>query len=92
MKKTDFGKDFEWGVTICAFQNEGCPTADGKDSWSHRNIIEWFCRYVEIWINEYKDKVNNWIVMNEPMTFVGLGYSETQKRTIKDSVYGFNNS
>nr|WP_321450549.1 GH1 family beta-glucosidase [uncultured Carboxylicivirga sp.] len=175
MKKTDFGKDFEWGVTICAFQNEGCPTADGKgpsiwdtftanpeninnnyvigeassfytlykkdiatakslgldvfrfsiswpriipngtgavnhdgiafyhkviDSclqqgltpyitlyhwdlpqaiedkggWNNRNIIEWFCNYVEICVDEYKDKVQNWIVMNEPMTFVGLGH------------------
>ncbi len=30
MKKSDFDNDFEWGVTISAFQNEGYANADGK--------------------------------------------------------------
>ncbi|MCU4164465.1 glycoside hydrolase family 1 protein [Carboxylicivirga caseinilyticus] len=47
---------------------------EDKGGWSNREIIGWFNKYVEISVNEYKDKVSNWIVMNEPMTFVGLGY------------------
>ena len=49
-------------------------TLENKGGWSNRDIIEWFSKYVEICITEYKNKVSNWIVMNEPMTFVGLGH------------------
>lgn len=30
MKREDFGKDFSWGVTLSAFQNEGFANAEGK--------------------------------------------------------------
>ncbi len=187
MNKSDFDNDFEWGVTISAFQNEGYATVNGKGpsiwdtftsntdninnndqigeaasfftkyeedialaksmgfetfrfslswsrilplgvgeplteglefyhkvidtcikyqlkpcitlyhwdlpqaledlgGWNNRDSITWFCSYVKICINTYKSKVTNWVVMNEPMTFVGLGhfmaYHAPQKKGI----------
>ncbi len=42
--------------------------------WTTRAIIHWFSQYSEFCTKEYGDKVKNWIVLNEPMTFTGLGY------------------
>jgi beta-glucosidase len=175
LRKTNFGKDFKWGVTISAFQNEGAAFEDGKSAsiwdtftsdiqnindgnapgetsgfyqnykkdikqarklgfgvfrfsiswpriipdgkgesnqkgidfynrvidachdegiepwvtiyhwdlpqcledeggWTNRDILKWFSNYVEVVTTAYGDRVKHWIVMNEPMTFVGLGY------------------
>ncbi|PWE00846.1 glycoside hydrolase family 1 protein [Marinilabilia rubra] len=175
LKKKDFGKDFKWGVTISAFQNEGAAFEDGKSAsiwdtftsdsenvndgespgstsdfyhnykkdikrarklgfkvfrfslswpriipdgkgepnplgidfynrvidtclkqslepwvtiyhwdlpqvledeggWTNREILQWFSNYVEVVTSAFGDRVKHWIVMNEPMTFVGLGY------------------
>ena len=174
-KKTDFGKDFKWGVTISAFQNEGAPFEDGKSAsiwdtftsdvqnindsqlpgetagfyhhfkkdikrarklgfkvfrfslswpriipdgkgtpnqkgidfynqvidtclnqglepwvtiyhwdlpqvledeggWTNREVLQWFANYVEVVTSAFGNRVKHWVVMNEPMTFVGLGY------------------
>lgn len=175
MDKNEFGKDFQWGVTISAFQNEGHAFDDGKGlsiwdvfvadknqlntedeighatnfyetyeddirlarslginvfrfsiswsrllpdgigpvnkkgvefyhkvidtclkfniqpyvtlyhwdlpnvletqgGWTNPMIIQWFEEYVELCIQSFGNKVTHWIIVNEPMTFVGLGY------------------
>jgi len=45
-----------------------------KGGWTNREIISWFNDYVSFCTKEYGDKVKNWMVMNEPAAFVGLGY------------------
>jgi beta-glucosidase len=47
---------------------------EDKGGWSNRMVIEWFKNYTEVVTLAYKDKVKNWMVLNEPMAFVGLGY------------------
>lgn len=175
LRKKNFGKDFKWGVTLSAFQNEGAAFEDGKSpsiwdaftsdiqnindgnapgetsgfyhnyqedirqtgklgfgvfrfslswpriipdgkgkpnpkgidfynrvidacleeglepwitiyhwdlpqiledegGWTNRAILQWFSNYVEEVTSAFGDRVKHWIVMNEPMTFVGLGY------------------
>ncbi len=175
LKRNQFGKDFKWGVTISAFQNEGWANADGKGAsiwdtftnntsninngdeignaanfykqyeqdillakqigldvfrfsiswsrilpngtgsinnegidyynriidcclshqltpyitlyhwdlpqaledqggWTNRQIVHWFLDYTQICIQHFGDRVKHWVVMNEPMTFTGLGY------------------
>lgn len=49
-------------------------TLENKGGWTNRNIIDWFSEYVEFCTKEYGNKVKKWIVLNEPMSFVGLGY------------------
>ncbi|WP_139957179.1 GH1 family beta-glucosidase [Flavicella sediminum] len=45
-----------------------------KGGWTNREILHWFAHYVEFCSLEYGDKVKNWMVLNEPMSYVGLGY------------------
>ena len=49
-------------------------TLQNKGGWTNREIIDWFKEYASICLNEYKDKVKNWMVLNEPMVFTGAGY------------------
>ncbi len=45
-----------------------------KGGWTNREIISWFNDYVSFCTKEFGSKVKNWMVMNEPAAFVGLGY------------------
>ena len=45
-----------------------------QGGWTNRAILDWFSSYVEFCTIEYGSKVKNWMVMNEPAAFVGLGY------------------
>ena len=45
-----------------------------KGGWTNREIISWFSSYVDFCTKEFGSKVKNWMVMNEPAAFVGLGY------------------
>ncbi|MDP2387073.1 MAG: GH1 family beta-glucosidase [Bacteroidota bacterium] len=49
-------------------------TLQQKGGWTNREIINWFEHYVEVCIKEFKSKVKNWMVLNEPMVFTGAGY------------------
>nr|WP_294774895.1 GH1 family beta-glucosidase [uncultured Flavobacterium sp.] len=45
-----------------------------KGGWTNREILSWFEEFVTVCVNEYNDKVKNWIVLNEPSVFTGAGY------------------
>ncbi|CAN5871642.1 GH1 family beta-glucosidase [soil metagenome] len=45
-----------------------------EGGWRNRDIIQWFCNYVEVCVKHFGDRVKNWIVLNEPMVFTGAGY------------------
>lgn len=45
-----------------------------KGGWPNREVVGWFSEYVNLITKEYGDKVKNWMVLNEPMAFVALGY------------------
>lgn len=45
-----------------------------KGGWANRDIVGWFTDYVEFLGKTYGDKVKNWMVLNEPAGFIGLGY------------------
>lgn len=47
---------------------------EDKGGWLNRDVIGWFEDYVELCAKTYGDKVKNWMVFNEPMAFVPLGY------------------
>ncbi|CAN5323550.1 GH1 family beta-glucosidase [soil metagenome] len=42
--------------------------------WTNRDIVSWFGDYVEACIVHFGDRVNYWMVLNEPMVFTGAGY------------------
>jgi beta-glucosidase len=45
-----------------------------KGGWTNREVLKWFDEYVTFCAKEFGSKVKNWMVMNEPAAFVGLGY------------------
>lgn len=47
---------------------------EDQGGWTNRKIISWFNDYVSFCTKEFGAKVKNWMVMNEPAAFVGLGY------------------
>lgn len=47
---------------------------EDKGGWTNRDIIHWFTEYTNVVTQNFGDKVKNWCVLNEPMSFVGLGY------------------
>jgi len=49
---------------------------EAKGGWANREIINWFSEYVEVVTKEYGSKVKNWMVINEQLSFTGLGYMQ----------------
>ncbi|MEY4539766.1 MAG: hypothetical protein RLZZ306_1523 [Bacteroidota bacterium] len=47
---------------------------EDRGGWTNREIINWFSDYCEVVTREFSSKVKNWMVLNEPAGFVGLGY------------------
>ncbi|MFN8250621.1 MAG: GH1 family beta-glucosidase [Ferruginibacter sp.] len=45
-----------------------------KGGWSNRDIIHWFGYYVDCCMKHFGDRVQHWMVLNEPMVFTGAGY------------------
>lgn len=45
-----------------------------KGGWANRDIVSYFLEYLEVCHKYLGDRVDNWIVMNEPLVFAGAGY------------------
>jgi beta-glucosidase len=45
-----------------------------KGGWTNRDIIGWFNDYAAFCVRQFGDRVRHWMVLNEPMAFVGAGY------------------
>lgn len=45
-----------------------------KGGWTNREIVRWFKEYVALCVTTFGDRVKNWMVLNEPLVFVGAGY------------------
>jgi beta-glucosidase len=49
---------------------------EAKGGWANREIINWFSEYVEVVTKEFGTKVKNWMIINEQLSFTGLGYMQ----------------
>jgi beta-glucosidase len=45
-----------------------------EGGWTSPLMLKWFSRYTKICAEHFGDKVKNWIVLNEPLSFTALGY------------------
>lgn len=45
-----------------------------KGGWTNREILNWFGSYAAFCINQFGDRVNRWMILNEPIVFTGAGY------------------
>ena len=49
---------------------------EDRGGWTNRQIIDWFREYTDVVTRAYGDKVRNWMIMNEQLSFTGNGYME----------------
>ncbi|WBL20750.1 GH1 family beta-glucosidase [Zunongwangia sp. HRR-M8] len=47
---------------------------ENKGGWTNREIVNWFSEYVKICVHRFGDRVKNWMVLNEPLVFLGAGH------------------
>lgn len=47
---------------------------EAKGGWTNREMLKWFEEYVTVLAKNYGDKVKNWMVINEPLSFTLAGY------------------
>ena len=47
---------------------------ENKGGWTNREVVNWFSDYVELCAKKFGDRVNHWMILNEPMVFTGAGY------------------
>jgi beta-glucosidase len=45
-----------------------------KGGWTNREILNWFEYYVTFCVQQFGDRVQRWMILNEPMVFTGAGY------------------
>lgn len=45
-----------------------------KGGWANRDIVNWFNEYTDVVTRSLGGKVKNWMVLNEPVSFIGGGY------------------
>lgn len=45
-----------------------------KGGWTNRDVLNWFSEYANLVTKRYGDRVKDWMVLNEPFAFTGLGY------------------
>lgn len=45
-----------------------------RGGWTSRIVVNAFIKFADVCSKSFGDRVKNWIVMNEPSTFTGLGY------------------
>lgn len=45
-----------------------------KGGWQNREVLGWFEEYANVVTKALGDRVKNWMVLNEPAAFTGLGY------------------
>ncbi|HWB64560.1 MAG TPA: GH1 family beta-glucosidase [Chitinophagales bacterium] len=46
-----------------------------KGGWINRDIIGWFEEYIDLVTKRFGDRVRNWMVFNEPLSFTVAGYA-----------------
>jgi beta-glucosidase len=60
-----------------------------KGGWTTSLVIEWFSAFVKVCATAYGDKVKNWIILNEPLSFTSLGYMLGKHAPGKTGLYHF---
>lgn len=47
---------------------------EAKGGWANRDILKWFEEYMDLCARSFGDRVKNWMVFNEPASFLIAGY------------------
>ncbi len=58
---------FHWDMPQALFNRGG---------WLNRDSAAWFAEYAAVMAARLGDRVNNWITLNEPQVYIGLGHAD----------------
>ncbi|MEI8081088.1 MAG: family 1 glycosylhydrolase, partial [Actinomycetes bacterium] len=47
---------------------------EDKGGWTNRDVVKWFSEYVSVVVDALSDRVTNWMIFNETLSFTLLGY------------------
>ncbi len=47
---------------------------EDKGGWTNRQIVDWFSDYTRLCARHFGDRVQHWMVLNEPLAFTGAGH------------------
>jgi len=47
-----------------------------RGGWLNRDSADWFADYAALLVDKLSDRVSNWITLNEPQCFIGLGHQD----------------
>lgn len=47
---------------------------EDKGGWTNRDIVKWFSDYIHVMLSKLGDRIQHWMVLNEPLVFTGAGY------------------
>ncbi|GAA4355806.1 GH1 family beta-glucosidase [Hymenobacter saemangeumensis] len=51
------------------------PSAlQARGGWANRSVVGWLADYAQVLARRLGDRVQHWLVLNEPMVFVGAGH------------------
>jgi beta-glucosidase len=66
----------ERGITpwVTLYHWDAPQALEDRGGWTHRDMVGWFTDYADAATRAFGDKVKHWMVLNEPMAFVGVGY------------------
>lgn len=56
---------FHWDFPLALYHRGG---------WLNRDVVDWFADYTQIVVDRIGDRVKNWMTLNEPQCFIGLGH------------------
>lgn len=45
-----------------------------QGGWMNRRMVDWFAEYAKIVVENFSDRVKNYMTFNEPQGFIGAGY------------------
>lgn len=79
------GLDFYDRLVDACLERDLCPwltlyhwdlpsALQARGGWTNRSVVGWFSEYAQVMARHLGDRVENWLVLNEPMVFVGAGH------------------
>jgi len=45
-----------------------------RGGWSNRDVVYWFLEYVQVIVDHLADRVEHWMILNEPLAYTALGH------------------
>ena len=62
---------------------------EAQGGWTNRKVLDWFSEFTEVVTKAYGSKVKNWMVINEQLSYTGLGYMQGIFAPGKKSIKAF---